>query len=63
MPILDHSSWTRAGYRSAFVVETAVSAHNPNIHTPADDIDGIDITWAAEFVKIGIGMAGELGGA
>jgi hypothetical protein len=39
-----------------------VHSANPNIHTSKDDIDGVDITWMAEFVKLGIGMAGELGG-
>ena len=59
----DHSSWKRAGYRSAFAMETEFHSSNPNIHTSRDDIDNVDFTWMAEFVKVGIGMAGELAGA
>lgn len=57
---LDHSSWKRAGYRSAFAMETEFHSSNPNIHTASDDVTGVDITWMVEFAKVGIGMAGEL---
>ena len=60
---VDHSSWKRAGYRSAFAMETEFHSSNPNIHTSRDDVDGVDITWMAEFVKVGVGMAGELAGS
>lgn len=60
---IDHSSWKRAGYRSAFAMETEFHASNPKIHTSRDDVDNVDITWMAEFVKVGVGMAGELAGA
>lgn len=60
---VDHSSWKRAGYRSAFAMETEFRSSNPNIHTSRDDVDGVDVTWMAEFVKVGIGMAGELAGS
>jgi len=53
----------RAGYRSAFAIETEFHSSNPNIHTSRDDIDGVDVTWMAEFSKMGIGLAGELAGA
>jgi bacterial leucyl aminopeptidase len=58
---LDHSSWIRAGYRSVFAIETELRASNPNIHTPHDDVNSLDITYMAEFVKVGVGMAVELG--
>lgn len=60
---VDHSSWKRAGYRSAFAMETEFHSSNPNIHTSRDDVDVVDVTWMAEFVKVGIGMAGELAGS
>lgn len=60
---IDHSSWKRAGYRSAFAMETEFHSSNPNIHTSRDDVDGVDVTWMAEFAKVGVGMAGELAGA
>ena len=60
---LDHSSWKRAGYRSSFAMETEFHSSNPNIHTSKDVVQGVDVTWMAEFVKVGIGMAGELAGA
>jgi len=59
----DHSSWKRAGYRSAFAMETEFHSANPNIHTSRDTVDGVDVTWMAEFVKVGVGMAGELAGS
>jgi bacterial leucyl aminopeptidase len=59
---LDHSSWIRAGYRSAFASETDIKASNPNIHTSRDDVDLLDFTYIAEFVKVGVGLAVELGG-
>ena len=40
----DHSSWKRAGYRSAFAMETEFHSSNPNIHTSRDDIDNVDFT-------------------
>jgi bacterial leucyl aminopeptidase len=53
----------RAGYRSAFAIETEFHSSNPNIHTSRDDVDGVDVTWMAEFAKMGIGLAGELAGS
>ena len=52
----------RAGYRAGFVTETDIQSANPNIHTSQDDIEGVDITYMAEFAKLGIGMAQELAG-
>ena len=60
---IDHSSWKRAGYRSAFAMETEFHSSNPDIHTSRDDISNVDVTWMAEFAKMGIGMAGELASA
>ena len=59
---VDHSSWMRAGYRSGFVSETVIDQANPNIHTAKDEIDGVDVTYMAEFVRLGVGMAEELAG-
>jgi hypothetical protein len=44
-------------------METEFHSSNPNIHTSRDDVDNVDFTWMAEFVKVGIGMAGEVAGA
>jgi hypothetical protein len=43
-------------------METEFHSSNPNIHTSGDDVDKVDITWMAEFVKVGVGLAGELAG-
>jgi hypothetical protein len=43
-------------------METEFHSSNPNIHTSRDGVDGVDVTWMAEFARVGVGMAGELGG-
>lgn len=57
----DHASWNRAGYPAAMAYESSKVNGNPNIHTPADDLNTIDYNHALHFVKLGVAFAVELG--
>jgi len=57
----DHASWNRYGYRSSFPFEAIFSKSNPNIHSPQDTINFLNMKRAGEFVKIAVGFVVELG--
>lgn len=59
----DHSSATRAGYRSAFVIESDFSLSNPLIHSQNDVIENLSFSHMKEHAKLTLGFAIELGGA
>jgi leucyl aminopeptidase len=60
---LDHASWNRAGYRSAFPFEGEFKDASPFIHSKQDVIDNVDFHHMAEFVKLAISFSVELGNA
>jgi len=61
----DHASWSKAGYRSSFTIESTFENSNPNIHSSNDRIDISDefsFTHMLEFSKLAVAFAVELGG-
>ncbi|KAN0132113.1 hypothetical protein V8E53_010150 [Lactarius tabidus] len=61
----DHASWSKAGYRSSFTIESAFENSNKNIHSTNDRIDispEFSFSHALEFSKLAVAFAIELGG-
>ncbi|KAK0453308.1 peptidase [Armillaria borealis] len=61
----DHASWGKAGYPSAFTIESTFENSNKNIHSTNDRIDISDefsFTHMLEFSKLAVAFAVELGG-
>jgi len=61
----DHASWSKAGYRSSFTIESSFENSNQNIHSSNDRIDISDefsFTHMLEFSKLAVAFAVELGG-
>ncbi|KAF8592510.1 Zn-dependent exopeptidase [Ramaria rubella] len=61
----DHASWGKAGYRSAFAIESAFENSNGHIHSTQDRIDispEFSFTHLLEFAKLAVAYAIELGG-
>ncbi|KAH6915257.1 peptidase [Coprinopsis sp. MPI-PUGE-AT-0042] len=61
----DHASWSKAGYPSAFTIESSFENSNKNIHSVNDRIDVSDefsFTHMLEFSKLAVAFAVELGG-
>ncbi|KAI9442603.1 peptidase [Lactarius indigo] len=61
----DHASWSKAGYRSSFTIESSFENSNKNIHSMNDRIDispEFSFTHALEFSKLAVAFAIELGG-
>ncbi|KAG8791407.1 Leucine aminopeptidase 1, partial [Ceratobasidium sp. 428] len=61
----DHASWTKAGYPSAFSIESSFENSNHFIHSTNDRIDISDefsFEHALEFSKLAVAFAIELGG-
>lgn len=57
----DHASASKAGYPSAFVIESEFSESNHKyIHTSGDTIDHLDINHMLQHAKLTIGFAYEL---
>ena len=56
----DHASWTRAGYPSAFAIESKFNESNPYIHSKKDLIENLDMDHIVEFVKLGLAFAYEV---
>ncbi|CAG8622855.1 4045_t:CDS:2 [Ambispora gerdemannii] len=56
----DHASWRKAGYPSAFVIESKIDYNNPYIHTVKDTIDLLNFNHMLEFSKLAVGFAVEL---
>jgi len=54
----DHASWTRVGFASSYTSEGII--RNPNIHTPKDTLEWLDMEHGAEFPKLGIAFVIEL---
>ncbi|KAH8980228.1 peptidase [Lactarius akahatsu] len=61
----DHASWSKAGYRSSFTIESAFENSNKNIHSVNDRIDispEFSFTHVLQFSKLAVAFAIELGG-
>ncbi|KAF8165145.1 peptidase [Crassisporium funariophilum] len=61
----DHASWGKAGYPSAFTIESTFENSNKNIHSSNDRLDISDefsFTHMLEFSKLAVAFAVELGG-
>ncbi|ORY83612.1 hypothetical protein BCR37DRAFT_402345 [Protomyces lactucae-debilis] len=55
----DHASATKAGYRSAFVIEAAFSESNNYIHTQQDVISNLDFAHMRQHAILTLGFAVE----
>ncbi|KAI0271153.1 peptidase [Russula aff. rugulosa BPL654] len=61
----DHASWSKAGYRSSFTIESKFENSNKNIHSARDRIDispEFSFTHMLEFSKLTVAFVIELGG-
>ncbi|KAI8079738.1 uncharacterized protein BX664DRAFT_341357 [Halteromyces radiatus] len=56
----DHASWRKAGFPSAFTIESAFDDSNHYIHTSDDTIDKLSFDHMLEFAKVASGFAVEL---
>jgi leucyl aminopeptidase len=57
----DHASFTSNGYPAIFPFELPFGEHSSFIHTPRDTLDKLDMDYAAEFARLGVAFAAELG--
>ncbi|PHH85212.1 hypothetical protein CDD83_748 [Cordyceps sp. RAO-2017] len=57
----DHASASKAGYPSAFVIESKFEYHNPHIHTAQDTLDRLSFDHMLEHARMTLGLAYELG--
>ncbi|BGP55713.1 hypothetical protein JCM8202_003798 [Rhodotorula sphaerocarpa] len=60
----DHASWSKVGVPSGFTIESTFEDSDHNIHSTRDTIDqeGYSLEHVAEFAKVAIALAVELGG-
>ncbi|KAI0770795.1 peptidase [Irpex lacteus] len=61
----DHASWTKAGYPSAFTIESKFENSNKNVHSTNDRYDvspEFSFDHLLEFSKLAVAFAIELGG-
>ncbi|GHJ84538.1 hypothetical protein NliqN6_0940 [Naganishia liquefaciens] len=60
----DHASWSKAGYQSAFSIESTFENSNHAIHSTGDTIEHPEFSFdhMQEFSKLAIAFAVELGG-
>ncbi|CAG8576015.1 9254_t:CDS:2 [Funneliformis caledonium] len=49
----DHASWRKAGFPSAFAIESEFSDSNPHIHSTNDIVDHLSFEHMLEFSKVG----------
>lgn len=56
----DHASASKAGYPSAFVIESSFEYSDDKIHTTEDKIDFLDFNHMKEHAKLTVGLAMEL---
>lgn len=57
----DHASASKAGYPSAFVIESAFADTSSYIHTAQDTLSTVSYTHMLEHAKMTVGLAYELG--
>ncbi|KAI8067469.1 hypothetical protein BC940DRAFT_300820 [Gongronella butleri] len=56
----DHASWRKAGFPSAFTIESEFAESNHYIHTSADTWDKLSFDHMKEFSKVAVSFAVEL---
>lgn len=56
----DHASASKAGYPSAFVIESEFADSSPHIHTTADTIDTLDFDHMLQHARMTLGYVYEL---
>ncbi|CAI2174206.1 6697_t:CDS:2 [Funneliformis geosporum] len=56
----DHASWRKAGFPSAFAIESDFSDSNPHIHSANDIVDHLSFEHMLEFSKLAVSFAVEL---
>lgn len=56
----DHASFTKNNYDAIFPFETVMANINPDIHTPRDTLDRLDMQYARQFALLGMSLAVEL---
>ena len=56
----DHASASRAGYPSAFAVESMFELSNPTIHTAADTMDLLSFEHMIQHARMTVGFVHEL---
>ena len=56
----DHASASKAGYPSAFVIESDFTSSNKRIHTTQDTIDKLDFNHMLQHAKLTLGTVYEL---
>ncbi|KAJ3221035.1 Leucine aminopeptidase 1 [Clydaea vesicula] len=56
----DHASWTKNGYKAAFLFESLFENHNKQIHTANDSLEKVSFSHMAEFTKLILGWAVEM---
>lgn len=57
----DHASASKAGYPSAFVIESAFENSDPHIHTTSDTIKYLSFDHMLEHARMTLGLVYELG--
>jgi len=50
----DHASWTKAGFASAFPVESKFGEESPYIHTGKDTMEHVSLEHMTNFSKLGV---------
>lgn len=56
----DHASASKAGYPSAFVIESEFSLSSPHIHGTGDTIDTLDFDHMLQHARMTLGFVYEL---
>jgi leucyl aminopeptidase len=57
----DHASASKAGYPSAFVIESEFSDSDPHIHSTDDSISYLSFEHMLEHARMTLGLVYELG--
>lgn len=57
----DHASASKAGYPSAFVIESAFEYSDPHIHSTDDNIKYLSFDHMLEHARMTLGLVYELG--
>ncbi|PKS09244.1 hypothetical protein jhhlp_003858 [Lomentospora prolificans] len=57
----DHASASKAGYPSAFVIESSFDLSSPHIHSTADTIDTLSFDHMLQHAQMTLGLVYELG--
>lgn len=57
----DHASWTKAGFPSVMPAEAPFKQMNPNLHKTSDTTAHLDFEFGANFARLGLAYAVEMG--